>query len=354
MWSRVGSRRFWTETRTLLVVVGVLVSAVFMYVAVRGAHPRQTLEALRATNYALLVPALALLAAAFFIRAVRWRSLFAPGGKPPFADIVASQFVGYLANAILPVRAGEAAAIVALNKRARTPIAEGTATVFVQRVEDVLSLVLLLFVMLPWLPDLSWLRAAAVISVALLAALVVLVILVLVFGEGVVRLLARPLGWLPFVPKDALERAPAHFLRGLAGLVTPRIALVSFGWTTLSWIVLGFGFWVVLRASDIHLSPLAGILVVIGIGLAMILPSSPAALGVFEGATVVVLAAYGVGDSVALSYALVLHLLNVLPLFAVAAALLLVRRRRRTRTAQALRGEPAPASALLSDSALEP
>ena len=69
-------------------------------------------------------------------------------------------------------------------------------------------------------------------------------------------------------------------------------------------------------------------LVVIGIGLAMILPSSPAALGVFEGATVVVLAAYGVDKSEALSYALVLHALNVLPLLVVAAAILAVRRAR--------------------------
>ena len=344
MGHRAGSRRFWTETRTLLVVAGILVSAFFMYLAVRGAHLEQTLDALRATNYALLVPALGLLATAFFIRAVRWRSLFTADRKPPLPDIVAAQFIGYLANAILPVRAGEAAAIVTLNKRARTPIAEGTATVFVQRAEDVLSLVLLLLVMLPWLPDLSWLQAAVAISAVLLGALVVTALLVLRFGEGVVRVLAKPLAWLPFIPKEALERAPTHFVRGLAGLVTPRIALVSFGWTTLSWIVLGVGFWVVLRASDIHLSPLAGVLVVIGIGLAMILPSSPAALGVFEGATVVVLSAYGIDDSVALSYALVLHLLNVLPLFAVAAALLVVRRARRAR----------PVPAVLGDSALEP
>ena len=344
MGDRTESRRFWTETRTLLVAAGILVSAVFMYVAVRGAHLEQTLDALRATNYAMLVPALGLLAAAFFIRAVRWRSLFTPDRKPPLPDVVAAQFVGYLANAILPVRAGEAAAIVALNRRARTPIAEGTATVFVQRAEDVLSLVLLLVVMLPWLPDLSWLRAAVAISVVLLAALLVIALLVLRFGEGVVRVLARPLARLPFIPKDALERAPAHFVRGLAGLVTPRIALISFGWTTLSWIVLGVGFWVVMRASDIQLSPLAGILVVIGIGLAMILPSSPAAIGVFEGATVVVLTAYGIGDSVALSYALVLHMLNVLPLFAVAAALLVARRLRRE----------GPVPTLLGDSALEP
>lgn len=314
-----------------------------MYIAVRGAHPGQTLDALRSTNYALLVPSLAFLGLAFFIRAVRWQSLFSPR-RPPYRAVVSAQFVGYLANAVLPVRAGEAAAIVTLNRRARTPIAEATATMFVQRAEDVLSLVLLLFVMLPWLPEVSWLRAAGVLAVVLSLVLAAIAAIVLRYGERGIRILVRPLGWLPFVPGEALEQVPVQFVRGLAGLVSVRVAVVSFAWTTLSWVVLGVGFWLVLEASGIDLSPLAGILVVIGIGMAMILPSSPAALGVFEGATVVVLSAYAVSDSVALSYALVLHALSILPLFVVAGVMLVLRRLDRT----------APAPAPFADSALEP
>jgi uncharacterized protein (TIRG00374 family) len=269
-----------------------------------------------------------ILALAFFIRCVRWHSLFLRGTRPSLTPVIGAQFIGYLANAILPVRAGDAAAIVSLNRRAKTPLAEGTATMFLARAEDVLSLVFLLFVLLPWFPSVTWLRGAAAIGLGLLVGLAIVAALVLVFGERAIRVLVRPLGWLPFVSGDALERAPAHFVRGLTGLVSPRVAVVSFVWTTLSWIVLGVGFWLVMEACHISLSPLAGLLVVIGIGLAMILPSSPAALGVFEGATVVVLSAYDISDSEALSYAFVLHALNVLPLFAVAGVLLVARRRR--------------------------
>jgi glycosyltransferase 2 family protein len=315
--------------RTLLIALGLVVSAVFMYIAVRGAHLGETHDALQTIDYAWLVPSLGFLVLAFFIRAVRWWSLFTPGRRPPLRAVVGAQFVGYLANAVLPVRAGEAAAIVALNKKARTPVAEGTATLFVQRAEDVLSLVVLLFVMLPWLPHVSWLRAAGIVAVVLLIALAIVAALVIRYGEGAIRILVAPLRLLPFVPRDALEHAPTHFVRGLVGLVSPRIAMISFAWTTLSWIVLGIGFWLVLEASGIDLSPLAGVLVVIGIGLAMILPSSPGALGVFEGATVVVLTAYGISDSIALSYALVLHALNIVPLFVVAAVMLALRRLRR-------------------------
>jgi uncharacterized protein (TIRG00374 family) len=316
--------------RTLLVVAGLVVSATFAYLAVRNAELDETVEALRATSLPLLVPALGLLTLAFLIRAVRWRSLFAKSARPPLPPLVGAQFVGYLANAILPVRAGDAVAIVSLNRRAKTPLAEGTATMFVARAEDVLSMVFLLFVFLPWYPSVSWIRGAAAIGLALLLGLAVIAAVVLVYGDRALHVLIRPLGWLPFVSDAALQRAPAHFVRGLAGLLSPRVALVSFAWTTLSWMVLGVGFWLVMEACQLSLSPLAGLLVVIGIGLAMILPSSPAALGVFEGATVVVLSAYGVSDSEALSYAFVLHALNILPLFVVAAAGFTARRLRRS------------------------
>jgi glycosyltransferase 2 family protein len=64
---------------------------------------------------------------------------------------------------------------------------------------------------------------------------------------------------------------------------------------------------------DLGLSPAAGLLVSVAVGVAMVLPASPAALGAFEAATVVALDAYGVPRSEALSYALVLHALNLVP-----------------------------------------
>jgi uncharacterized protein (TIRG00374 family) len=335
------SRRRIFSSRTILIVLGIAVSALFTYIAVRNAHLRETTSALQDTTYAWLFPAFVLLVLAFLIRAVRWQSLYPRDARPPLGPIVQATFIGYLANAILPARAGEAARTVALNKTARTPIAQTVGTVFVERAEDVLSLVLLLFLMLPWLPDVSWLNAAGYLALGLVVVLAVCAGVLLLWGERAVRLVMRPLARVPFIPREPLERAPEHFTSGLVGLVSPRVALISFGWTTVSWIVVGAASWLVMVGSGINLSPLAGLLVVIGIGLAMILPSSPAALGVFEGATVVVLAAYGVDESEALSYALVLHALQVLPLFAVAIAAVAARRVARRR----LKSEPAQGSA---------
>jgi uncharacterized protein (TIRG00374 family) len=318
--------------RFVLVWLGLAVSAVFGYLAVRGAHPSATWDALREASVPWLLVSLALLVIAFFIRAVRWWSLFEPGRRPPLQEVVKALFIGYLANNLLPARAGEAARTVALNRSpARTPVAETVATVLIERAYDVLSLVVLLFVIAPWLPHVTWLRAAGLVALGLTVGLVVAGYVIARSRGRILEILFRPLRKLAFLPQEAVERAPKDFLEGLAGLLRPRVALIAFALTTLSWLLLGIGFWLVTIAFHLHVSYFAGLLVVIGIGLAMILPSSPAALGVFEGAAVVCLGAYGIDDSRALSYALVLHALNFLP-FPVLAPFILgpdIARRRR-------------------------
>ena len=101
-----------------------------------------------------------------------------------------------------------------------------------------------------------------------------------------------------------------------------RLLLGGLALTTLSWLYLGLSMWFVLEVFDLGLSPLAGVLVAIAVNIGMILPSSPAAVGVFEAAVLVALDAYGVPKEQALSFALVAHALNVVP-FLVAGPLVL-------------------------------
>ena len=92
--------------------------------------------------------------------------------------------------------------------------------------------------------------------------------------------------------------------------------------TTISWLCLGLSMWFVLRAFDLGLSPVAGLLIAIAVNIAMILPSSPAAVGVFEASVLVALSAYGVPKEQALSYALVAHVVNFVPFIVVGALVL--------------------------------
>jgi uncharacterized protein (TIRG00374 family) len=310
--------------RRAATVVGVVVTLVFAYVAVRDVDAGDMWAALREAGWWWTIPSTLLLAAAIVLRAVRWRYLFVPTTRPPLGPVLQALLVGYLFNNLLPARAGEAARVVVLRQRARVSRAESAATVVVERAFDVLSLLALLFLLVPFLPEVSWLRTAILLAVTLFLGLAAAAIVLWRFGAAPFHALARPLARRRPAWAERLEAIAENLAQGLAGVHRPRQALGGFALTTVSWIVMGLSFWALMPAFGLGLGAEAGVFVLIATGLAAILPSSPAGLGVFEAAVVVALGAYGVPSAEALSYGLVLHLVNWLP-FLVAGGLALQR-----------------------------
>jgi uncharacterized protein (TIRG00374 family) len=314
----VSSRR---GLRPLLIAAALVVTAGAMYLAVRGVRFADTLDAMRASDLRWLVPTSIVLGLALWLRILRWWVLFDDTSRPPLGAVAHAAFVGYFFNNILPARAGEAARIFALYGKARTPRAETVGTVVIERVFDLLALLFLLFASYPLLPEISWLKAAALFGLAVVAVLVAIIYVLVRYDDRAVRWLLSPLRRLP-AAREHVEPAVVNATRGLVALREPRVALRGMALTLASWIVLALAFWILMKAFSLDLPLVAGMLVVVAINLSLVLPSSPAALGVFEAATVVALRAFDVPQAEALSYALVLHLLNFLPFLLIGAVLL--------------------------------
>jgi uncharacterized protein (TIRG00374 family) len=202
--------------------------------------------------------------------------------------------------------------VVTLRQRAGTAPAEVVGTVVVERLFDVLSILLIFFAAQPWLPHVSWFGTAAIAAIVLAAALATAIVVLVIYGDRPVRFLARPLGRLPLLTAERVERAAADLVAGLSGLHRPAVAFMGFFWSLAAWLLSSASAWLVTYAFGLHLGFDAGILVSVGVGLAMIVPV-PAGLGVFEAAALLALNAYGISNTGALPYALVLHVVNFLP-----------------------------------------
>ncbi|HVF77428.1 MAG TPA: lysylphosphatidylglycerol synthase transmembrane domain-containing protein [Solirubrobacteraceae bacterium] len=307
----------------LLVAVGLLVTVACMYFAVRGVALDEAVDALRGSDLLWLVPTVPVFAFAVGLRAVRWWSLFEHSQRPPLRSISYALLIGYFFNNILPARAGEAARVIALHRRAGTPKAEAAGTVVIERLFDVLALLIILFACYPWLPEITWLRAAAIFGAVIVMVLLALVFVVVRHEERAVRLVLSPLRRVKREGvAERLEAAAANARRGLVALRSPRIALRAMVLTIASWAMLGASYAILTNAFALDVPLVAGMLVTVAINLSLVLPSSPAALGVFEAATVIALRAFDVPHAEALSYALVLHLLNLVPFLVIGGALL--------------------------------
>jgi glycosyltransferase 2 family protein len=299
--------------RAVLLFVGLAASAFFTYIAVRDVDFDLFVESLQESNYAWLVPSLLLTALAVVIRAWRWQFLFDVSTRPPLPALTRALLVGQLFNAILPARGGEIARVVVLHQEAGTSRVEALATAVVERLYDVLALLLLLFVATPFLPDVGWLRRAALFGLVLMVLVAAAMFAVDRWGVRPVRFVFRPLARLPRVTPEHVERGAANLIQGLGALHRPHLAIPAFALTVASWLVLAGSYWCVTAAFGLDLGYDAGLLLLVATTLALVIPSAPGGLGVFEAAGVVALGAYGIDDSTALSCTVVLHALNVFP-----------------------------------------
>jgi uncharacterized protein (TIRG00374 family) len=312
----------------LVLALAIAATVALCYLALAGVHPARAWTVLKQSDLWWLVPGTLAMIAGVVARAVRWRGLFHPSTRPPFGPVIETLVLSCLLNAILPARAGDAARVVALKRRAAVSQAETLGTLVLERGYDLFAVVVLFLAATPWLPNTHWGKAAEVLAGVLAVGGVATAVVISVYGARPIAFALRPLTRLPRVSPEQVTRGAENLTRGLSALRDGRLALAAAAWSIVAWLLTGLSCWFVMLGFHFGLSPMAGMLVAIAIALALILPAPPGALGVFEAAVVLAMGAYGVNASEALSYGIAVHVINVVPYVVVAPGLLYLEVRR--------------------------
>src|SRR4051794_32475537 len=237
--------------RAVAFALSIAVSLVSCYVALDHVRLGAVWSALKGSDLWWLVPGVLALAAGLAARAARWRSLFAPASRPPLGPVTWAMLLGYFFNCILPARAGEAARLIALKRRANTSPAETLGTVILERGYDVAAVVVLFFAATPWLPDTHWGRRVLTLAIVLTAGALLGALVLARFGERPIAFLLRPLHRVPQLSPERIHRLAANFTRGLAGLRHGRLAATAALWTLVGWLLTGLSCWFVMLGFDL-------------------------------------------------------------------------------------------------------
>jgi len=259
--------------------LGLGVSAVCLWLAFRQVPFAALGAALSQASYGWLVPAIGLHLLAVWVRAARWETLL--GARGILADAFWAQSVGFLFTNAFPLRMGEPARVVTLAGRSRLPLMRVAASVVVERLLDVASILGILALALPWMdvPPLV-MRAGQVFAALVLAAVIVLAVLVRM-RDRTEALLRRLLARLR-LPVDGLMRRWRESVEGLQPIGRPATALRSVAWSILVWaLYVGF-YWCVLRAFRADPTPVEAAFMVVALALAISVPSSPGFIGVYQ------------------------------------------------------------------------
>lgn len=245
------------------------------------------------------------------MRALRWRFLFPPGAEPP--GLVPATMIGYMANNVLPLRAGEVVRVWVVARRWGHGFWTTLATLIVERVLDSLVILMVLGVLILVIPVPAVLRwAAMTVLLVDLAAIAVLGLLA-AFPARFHAVLARLTRRWPRVAERA-ERVFATFVRGLDGIRARRHVLPIVGWTAIVWAVPALAAWTMMRAVHLDLPWIAGWTVLAFVGLGISIPSAPGYIGVFHWAAALAVGIFGVSDSASVGYALLFHASQIIPI----------------------------------------
>jgi uncharacterized protein (TIRG00374 family) len=206
--------RFPRRSGLLINLAALAVAAFFSYIALSDIKPGRVWQALRTSDYIWLVPAVAAFAVGVAARALRWRSLFAAGRRPPPGTVLNATIIGYLFNSILPARAGEAARVVVLTQRSSISPVEIVATVVLERIYDIVAILVIFFVAEPWLPRVSWFGTAALAAIVLAGGVVAAVTALAFYGDRPVLLLLRPLRRFSLFSGSRLQQTVEEVIHG--------------------------------------------------------------------------------------------------------------------------------------------
>lgn len=302
----MASRRQWAK-----VLLGTAVSLGLLAYLLASVELRQVGHHLARTHWGYLALSVGLTVFAVWVRARRWRYLFPPAASP--THLFSAVMIGYMANNILPLRAGELVRGYIAARRSGQGFWTALATVVVERVLDALAVVSILAGLVVTVPVPYELKWAAVLFLSLdLAAMAVLIALTLRperFRAAVAFLIGR---W-PGLRAKALAILET-FALGLQGIRTRAHLLPILGWSVGLWVLYALTTWSALAAAQLALSLTAAWAVVAFVGLGMSLPSAPGFVGVIQAAVVLALALFDVPRAEALSFSFLYHAIQFIPI----------------------------------------
>jgi uncharacterized protein (TIRG00374 family) len=162
--------------------------------------------------------------------------------------------------------------------------------------------------------EIAWVAIAAAVLVVLLAA---------VF-RGRLGRLAQHERLVSLIPgNERLREEAKSFSEGFRQLFSRRHVVSIWGWSWGAWIGAFAINYLLMQACHIDAPIAVAVLLTCTTNLAMLIPSSPGYVGVFHAAATLSLLPFHVASGTALSFAILAHLVNVVPVSLIGATFLL-------------------------------
>ncbi len=292
--------------------IGLALSLAFLGLALRNVEWSGVWSAWRAARWDLLLLGTALLAGSWLVAAVRWRILLSAVDDLRVRDTFAYITIGYLANAVLPLRLGDLARASLIGRKKNVGISRSLGSIAIERLMDVLMLVALTLALTRVLEIPAPIQAGMTGMVA--AGLIGLVGLMAISlnRKHLPRLTAFLAKVMPHRLADRVLTLLGNFSSGADVLHRPAGFLSVVALSAGVWLAAGMGTLAWVTAFHLDVPWYAGFFVLVMVNLGSAIPSSPGYIGVYHYLAMLALSLWTGDRNAALAYAIGTHALNML------------------------------------------
>ena len=302
-----------TAQRVRRLIAGIVATTLLGYFMLQGVDFAGMLVYVRGADPRWLGACAVCVVFADLVRALRWGSLLGPAYGVPIGVRFRSVLVGSAGNHMFPLRLGEVLRIHTLSRRSGVPFATALTTLVIERVFDVVGILLIFGCCLLFLPGVRGLDPGLETAIQILTALIVLFIaavaLVLAYREQAGVWIERRLSRYA---RGRLVTILYELMEGLRSLRSGRQMAMTMVYTIVMWSIFGLSFAFGLLSLDLagggggELIARAA-LVVVFVSVFTMIPAAIGLLGTFQAGCIVALAAFDVSKSHALGFSVVVH-----------------------------------------------
>lgn len=301
--------------KILKIAAGLLLSALFLFLAFRKVDPVQLKNAFVGLNWFDACMVTVVLFFSHWSRALRWRYLLAPIQTVKAGTLFSALLIGYAANTCLPAHLGEFLRAYIIGKKRSVPASAVFATIVTERILDMASLLVLTLIAILIYPAPVWVKKSG----AIMCAGTILLFLFMFFLKkrttttlNLVRFLMRP---FPEKAARRVENLLSTFLTGIIPLKQPGHYWMVALYTLLIWAGYTGSIWFGLQAFGFSLPWIAPFILLVITTISVVVPSSPGYVGTYHYLCQLGLGLFGIAKSPALAFAFVLHAMNIVPFF---------------------------------------
>lgn len=304
----VSSGRTWRRIALWIVQLAIVIG--IFWILFRNVDLRQLLATFRQANLGLLSAAVGVLVLERIVRPCRLAILL--GHSARLLDIIAVQNASQLVNLVLPMRSGEIFLVLMLRKLGIASGSLAVSIVAIDRLMDVVCVLLIFAVTVVLAPGLPIYVGRAVIVLSVLCAITVVVMLAIALSRSQSIAVANRV-FTRFMGPDRAMRWRQRLelvIEGFAVLLNPARLIVATILTLIIWGCATLAAWMILLAISPVAPFAAGALAVCLSIIGVTLVSVPAGIGIVHAAYTLAAVSFGVSQEIGLAFAILGHFLT--------------------------------------------